>query len=247
MPNLAQHYTDPRLTVLYDLENTTRADFDFYLSLAAELNAQTIIDLGCGTGTLAIELSSPGRRVIGVDPSPAMLTIARRKQGAERVTWIEGGSNNLGTPNADLVIMTGNVAQVFLDDAEWSANLRNICNALRPGGYLAFESRSPDARAWEGWNLEDTYEEFESPNGPMASWLEVVGVENGRVHMLGHNVFKATGEVVTASDTLRFRTYSELTNSLGGAGFIVERVYGDWHRGPFTASSRTMIFIARNS
>jgi hypothetical protein len=72
-------------------------------------------------------------------------------------------------------------------------------------------------------------------------------VEEGRIHMVGHNVFKSTGEVVTASDTLRFRTQTEITGSLINAGFTIEQTYGDWHRGPFTDSSRTMVFIACRS
>lgn len=147
MPELAQHYTDPRLVALYDIENKRGADTDFYLSLATEQEARTIIDLGCGTGQLTLELARERRLVMGVDPSPVMLTFARRKPHAERVTWIEGDSSALGTPNADLVVMTGNVPQVFLDDAEWNATLQNIYQALRPGGILAFESRNPADRA----------------------------------------------------------------------------------------------------
>jgi SAM-dependent methyltransferase len=245
MPKLAQHYTDPRLVALYDIENKRRADSDFYLGLAAEIDPRTIIDLGCGTGELAIELALNGRRLIGVDPSPVMLAVACQKPGAERVTWIEGDSSALGTPEADLVIMTGNVAQVFLDDADWGATLSHIHEALRPGGYVAFESRNPEDRAWERWNPETTYEEFDSPHGPMACWLELVGVEGNRVQLVGHNVFKSTGEVVVASEELCFRAYKELSDSLSKARFVIEHVYGDWHRSPFTSSSRVMVFVAR--
>lgn len=247
MPKLAQHYTDPRLVVLYDIENTRGADTDFYLGLASEMNAQTIVDLGCGTGQITVELALDGRRVIGVDPAAGMLEIARRKPGAEQVTWIEGDSSALGTPEADLVIMTGNVAQVFLDDAKWRATLHDIYRALRPGGILAFESRNPDDRAWERWTPESTHEEFDSPNGPMECWLEVVSVKDNRVQMVGHNVFKSTGEVVTGADELVFRSRSALAQSLNEAGFIVDHVYGDWHRGAFTDSSRIMVFVARRA
>lgn len=245
MIKLDQHYLDPRLVALYDIENTRGADTDFYVRLAADLDARTIIELGCGTGRLTLDLVGDGRQVIGVDPAPAMLAYARRKPGAEQVQWVEGDSSALGMPAADLVIMTGNVAQVFLDDAEWSATLRDIHAALRPGGHLAFESRNPDDRAWERWNREATYEQFDSPNGPMECWLELVSVDDGRVHLVGHNVFKATGEVVVASSVLRFRGLAELTDSLINAGFTVEHVYGDWDRGPFTGTSRAMVFIAR--
>jgi hypothetical protein len=53
--------------------------------------------------------------------------------------------------NADLAVMTGNVAQVFLADDEWGQTFRGIGAALRPGGHLAFETRRPDYRAWQEW------------------------------------------------------------------------------------------------
>ncbi|HEY0738824.1 MAG TPA: class I SAM-dependent methyltransferase [Herpetosiphonaceae bacterium] len=247
MTELELQYVEPRLVELYDIENTRGADTDFYVGLAAELHARTILDLGCGTGLLTRELASDDRQVIGVDPSSAMLAYARRQPGADRVRWIEGDSRALGTPEADLLIMTGNVAQVFLDDDTWTATLRDIHAALRPGGYLAFESRNPDDRGWERWNRESTYEQTESPFGPMESWLELVSVGDGLVRFDGHNIFHATGEVLVVPSTLRFRTLAELNDSLLAAGFTVEQVYGDWQRGPLTSSSRVMVFVARCS
>ncbi len=239
------HYVEPRLVELYDRANPRGADTDFYLQLAAALNAHTIIDLGCGTGLLTRELVEGDRHVIGVDPSPAMLAVARRHSGAERVQWVEGDSSVLGTPEADLVIMTGNVAQIFLEDSDWAATLRTIHAALRPGGRLAFESRNPDARGWEQWNREATYTISDTPFGPVEEWLEVASVGNGRVHFQGHNVFKATGEVLVVDSELRFRSLDEMTDSLTKAGFRLEHMFGDWTRGPFARASRFMAIIAR--
>jgi len=242
---LEEHYVDPRLVALYDIENSCGADTDFYQGLAAELDAHRILDLGCGTGLLTRELATPGRQVVGVDPAPAMLAVARRQPGAERVRWVEGDARALETHEADLLVMTGNVAQVFLDDADWRTTLAAIHAALRPGGYLAFESRNPDDRAWERWNRAATYEQFDSPNGPMESWLELVRVGDGRVSFEGHNIFLSTGEVVVAKSELRFRSLEELADTLTDAGFTVEHVYGDWKKGPLLSTSRVMIFVAR--
>ncbi len=246
---LDRHYTDPRLVELYDRDNPRGADTDFYVRLAADLAAQRILDLGCGTGLLTRELAASDRQVVGVDPASAMLAVARWQPGADRVRWVDGDASALGTPEADLVVMTGNmtgnVAQVFLDDSEWAAPLRAIHAALRPGDHLAFESRNPDDRAWERWNRDATFERIDSPYGPMECWLEVVSVGNSRVRFEGHNVFTDTGEVIVASSELRFRSLAELTDSLIDAGFTVEQVYGDWNHRPVSSTSRVLVFVAR--
>ena len=247
MVHLDQHYVDPRLVELYDLANPRGADTDFYLRLAADLCAHTIVDFGCGTGLLTRELAINDRRIIGVDPASAMLAIARRQPRADRVQWIEGDSSALGTPNADLVVMTGNVAQVFLDDMEWATTLHLIHAALRPGGKLAFESRNPEAQPWVQWTRDATYAKSDTPFGPLEEWLDGVTVHDGRVRFQGHNVFTETGEVVLVPSELRFRSRTEITTSLMHAGFTVEQVYGDWHHGSLTSTSQVMVFIARRT
>ena len=165
MVKLDLHYVEPRLVELYDRDNPRGADTDFYLSLATDLDAHRILDLGCGTGVLTRELAAvDGRYILGVDPAPAMLAVARRQPGAERVQWVEGDASAMGTAEVDLVVMTGNVAQVFLD-AEWAAALRAIHTALRPGGYLAFESRNPDDCAWERWTRLWSHARVTMPGG----------------------------------------------------------------------------------
>ncbi len=246
MTHLEQQYVDPRLVALYDLESPRGIYADFYLQLSEELDARRIVDLGCGTGQLTRELAAaPGRQVIGVDPSEAMLAIARGQPGAERVEWIEGDASAIGLPSADLVIMTGNVAQVFLDDDEWAMTLAASHGALRPGGHIAFESRNPDDRGWERWNRDETYAPFDSPFGPMETWLDGVSVDGDVVRFEAHNLFVATGEDLVVRSQLRFRGAAEIAAALLDGGFTVESINGDWKRGPLLRKSRAMVFVAR--
>lgn len=117
-------------------------DNDFWLELADRLGARTIIDLGCGTGLLTRALAVGERLVIGVDPSPAMLAVAQKAPGAEKVRWIQGDASVLGAIGADLALMTGNVAQVFLEDEAWESALR----ASPAGEFVHRDDRTPGRR-----------------------------------------------------------------------------------------------------
>lgn len=239
-----EYFADPRLARLYDALSDGRQDVGFYLALADGIGASTIVDLGCGTGLLATELARRGHRVIGVDPSASMLAVARSRLGHEKVTWIDGDATALAGLSADLVIMTGHVAQVFLDEREWMRALHAVHSVLAPGGRLAFESRNPAAKAWLRWNPKDSYRRLDGiEGGPVQAWYVVTGVAGDQVSFEEHHRI-ATGEDLVASSALRFPVLDELTRSLARAGFVVESSWGDWDCSSITASSPEFILVA---
>jgi SAM-dependent methyltransferase len=241
-----REFSDPRLAAVYDALGPDRRDTDFYLGLAAELAASSVADIGCGTGLLACELAGRGHAVTGVDPAAAMLAVARHRPGGDRVHWIEGGADRLGTEIADLAVMSGHVAQVIAHDEDWRATLAATREALRPGGRVAFESRNPDARAWAGWTRRDSARTADDgAGGRFEWWYELTGVlaDGALVRSEVHYRFQSGEELVSANE-LRFRSRPELAEDLAGAGFEVERLYGDWYRRPAGPGAPELIFIA---
>src|SRR5262245_61919406 len=100
-------YTDPRLASCYDALNPPEAHYPFYLALAGT-EPKTVLDIGCGTGRLAVALADAGHYVTGADPSPGMMRVARARAGAERVRWVDSDAASLGLETRfDLIIMTG--------------------------------------------------------------------------------------------------------------------------------------------
>ncbi len=245
MSGLAE-FTDPRLVAIYDSANSYGPNTQpaFFTQLAADLGATTIVDLGCGTGVITCELARLEYELMGVDPAPEMLKIARRRPHANTVTWVEGDARRLGTPNADFAIMTGHVAQFLISDTSWRFTLKALHAALRPGGHLSFESRNPSVREWERWTPDRHRIVRDSSAGVIERWPEVHHVREGVLSYTIHNLFLATGEDIVAPTQIRFRTQEELERSLTDVGFRVEQVYGDWDRRPATASTDELIMVA---
>ena len=215
-------FSEPRLAALYDAFDGDRADLAFYVGIADEVRARSVVDIGCGTGNLALLFAERGCRVVAADPALASLDVARAKRGAKAVTWIHGDATAVPPLGADLAVMTGNVAQVFLTDEDWSRTLRAIGATLRPGGYLAFETRRPERRAWEEWAAATGPETLEVPGiGPVERRLAVTGVEPPLVSFRYTYRFASDGAVLTSDSTLRFRHRDEIEDSLTACGFRV--------------------------
>ncbi len=219
-------FAEPKLAEIYDLlDSPDRADLVPYLAVADEFHAHSIIDLGCGTGNLACRLAGLGKEVIGIDPAVASLDVAKRKAYADRVRWITGTAAQLKGLDADLITMTGNVAQVFVLDEEWMATLHACRDALRPDGRLVFEVRDPAREAWKGWNREQSYKKIEAPGiGTVESWVELVNVQLPLVSFRHLFVFHKDKSVMTSKSTLRFRTRFEVAETLSHAQLTVEAV-----------------------
>jgi len=219
-------FADPRLARIYDdLDAADRPDLEAYMAMAEEFGARVVVDVGCGTGVLACRLAARGRTVVGIDPALASLEVARRRTLAERVRWLQGGAADLPPLAADLALMTGNVAQVFLTDTAWDHALGACRRALRPGGRLVFEVRDPGRQAWRSWTREASYRVLDLPQaGRVETWLELVDVAPPYVTFRHEFVFRADGTRATSQSTLRFRDRSEILASLSGAGLALESV-----------------------
>ncbi|MBJ7599614.1 methyltransferase domain-containing protein [Candidatus Nephthysia bennettiae] len=245
---LSAEFTDPRLVAVYDTLNpySPGTQPDFYLDLAREVGATTVVEVGCGTGLITVECARAGFDTIGVEPSGQMLQIARRRAGANLVRWIPGGVEALDVREVDLVFMAGHVAQFFLTDEAWRDAVTAIRAALRSGGRLAFETRNPARRAWEGWTPAATRRTaIDQVAGEIETWTEVEDVIDGTVTALGHYRFVRSGQEITVRSGLRFRSPQEIERSLRHAGFLIESLYGGWDRHPFTDEDDEVVVVAR--
>ncbi len=211
-------FADPRQAALYDVFDNDRSDLDAYVAIAEEFDARRVIDIGCGTGSLAVRLAGDGLSVVGVDPAGASLEVAKTKPNAGLVTWIHGDATDLIDlmPSADLAVMTGNVAQVFVSDHDWSETLAAVYTCLRPGGWFAFETRRPEVHDWENWDIAPTTVRLLDGRSAIVA-RAVTAVAPPLITFEGSTTIG--GEVLRSISTLRFRSRDEVESDLLDHGF----------------------------
>lgn len=215
----------PRLAAIYDALEADRTDLDAYLNLAEQLDAKRVLDIGCGTGVFALMLADRGVEVVGVDPAQASLDVAMAKPGSDRVRWICGDATALPPLQVDLVTMTANVAQQIVTPAVWQQTLIGAREALRPGGFLVFETRDPAARAWEEWNPAASHRFTSLPEvGTVESWGDLVETNLPLVTFRWNYTFAADGQHITSDSTLRFRERLEVEADLTAQGYRLHEV-----------------------
>jgi SAM-dependent methyltransferase len=242
LPELST-YSDEEAAALYDVLYPWGPSDDFYLRLV--MRASSVLDVGCGTGTLLHGARRSGHegRLCGVDPDSARLRLAQRREDIE---WIEGTAAGIEfDAEFELAVMTGHAFQVLVEDRDLRESLAAIRRALVHGGRFAFETRNPLVRAWESWSPEHA--------------REVVDASGRRVRVW-HEVESDAGDVVTFVETtgdpdgtpwrvdrtsLRFLEIDELGKFLEEADFVVEELFGGWSREPFVPNSREIVTIAR--
>ncbi|ABW13979.1 Methyltransferase type 11 [Parafrankia sp. EAN1pec] len=236
-------FAHPRLAPIYDALDRGRDDLTAYLEIVDELGADRVLDVGCGTGCLAILMAESGRAVVGVDPAEASLEVAKSKDRAGKITWLHGDATTVPTTNIDLAVMAGNVAQVFLTDDEWIRTLQAIRAALRPDGYLVFETRRPERRAWDEWAAGPGQVIVDIPEvGVVERRFEVTDVSLPFVSFRYVYRFLKDGSVVTSDSTLRFRGREEVETSLVAHGYRVLDV-----REAPDRPGREFVFIAQRA
>jgi SAM-dependent methyltransferase len=239
-------FSDAEVSALYDVMNPwdpERPDVAFCTEQV--MAADSVLDVGCGTGSMlhhARDLGHVGR-LVGLDPDESMLDRARRRTDIE---WVSGVAADAAWDRQfDLATMTSNAFQCLITDDEVRASLRAIRTALRDGGRFVFGTRHPQVREWTTWNPSGAFDVEDATGRELRMWYEVESVVADVVTLTETTAERDNTVLRVDRASLRFLDVPALTGFLTRAGFTIEHQYGDWRRGPVTASSREIITIAR--
>jgi len=212
-------------------------DVPFYVDEARRVSPGPVVELGVGTGRIAVPIAVEGIRVIGVDSSAGMLEVAReRAESAGVADLVELRLGDLRAPpvteRVELVICPFRSYLHLRTDEERLRALRAARDLLVPGGRLVFDVFAPgadDIAETDGRWLEREPEIFER-----ADW-------DTEARTLTLSVRGPTGQATLA---LAWLSTDEWRALLERAGFEVEALYGWFDRRPFRGGE-DMVWIAR--
>jgi SAM-dependent methyltransferase len=185
-----------------------------------------ILDLGCGTGRHALILGERGYRVVGVDRSAAMLSIARRRRPAglqSRVDFRQGDVRSIRLAERfDVVVLMFAVLGYQTADDDVVATLETAAHHLRPGGIAVFD-------VWYGPAVEaigPSEREMTLPiNGATLLRRARGRLEPGHVCVVDYElILRHGGQASTTHETHRMRYFfgDELAGFLGSVGLELQ-------------------------
>jgi SAM-dependent methyltransferase len=238
-------YRDPER---YDAEwGAWLPDGPFYEGVAAATGGP-VLDVGCGTGRIAIVLARRGLDVVGIDMAPEMLRHAEAKSRGLPVTWIEADARALDLGRRfRCAIMAANAFQHLTSAADQEAAAHAIARHLEPDGAFAFNARNPGAHEDVRDAPEETpWEGFTDEHG---RWVGVSGTTawNPADATLTYTIIR---RVAGAEDRrkllLRAAPVGWIVAMLRRAGFPEVDVFGGFGREPFDeTTSQDAVFLAR--
>jgi SAM-dependent methyltransferase len=208
---------------------------DFLAELAGDGAA---LELGIGTGRIALPLSERGTRVHGIDLSEAMLARLRAKPGADRIGITVG---DFATTRVDgtfsLVYLVFNTICNLTTQDEQVACFENVAAHLAPGGCFVIEVVVPDLRRLP---LGETFVPFHV--GDTHVGIDEYDVANQGL-ISHHYTRREDGRFAYGSGPFRYVWPSELDLMARIAGMTLRERWGGWRREPFTSESRQHVSV----
>jgi SAM-dependent methyltransferase len=238
-----------------DWSREMEGDKEFYASLAVEA-AGPIVELGVGTGRVAIACAQAGVDVIGVDVSEAMMAEGAKRAAeagvAERVTWVHGDMRTfVADPPVRLVTIPFRSFLHMTTTEDQLGALRSAHRSLVPGGRLALNVFIPDPAIIVQQHATKTYQdEFVDEQGRRCEMysLPVYETATQRVRLKAIcEIYKGQTVVDVAETELEVRMVYryEMHHLLSLAGFELEAEYGWFDRRPIAPDSRELVVVAR--
>jgi len=248
------HYED---AAYYDLAyKRRRDDVKFYVEVAQRFGSP-VLELGVGTGRVALALAAASIPVIGIDPSQTMLDQAAQK----RLKLPAHARSNLSLKRADarkvrlkkrypLITAPFNVFMHLYSRDDLERAFRTVHAHLAPRGHFVFDVLTPDLRAMvrRPGRLLKAPAVIHPRTGRRYHYMEAFEYEPLRQVQMVSMVFQdqeRMDEMTVVPLSQRQFFPQELEALLHYNGFAIEERYGDFSKGPFTEESESQIIVAR--
>jgi len=240
----------------YDWENAqtvARRDIAFWQRLAVA-NDGPVLELGCGTGRVALPVVKAGVQLVGIDLSAPMLARAQarltRARLAERALLVRGDIRHLpfrSRKGFGLVMAPYGILQSLTREKDLAATLASVARVLKRGGLFGLDL-VPDLPRWS------EYQRRTSLTGRKDAKTTVTLVESVRqdrrrqLTIFDQEYVERRGrERKVHRFALTFRTLSvpQMARRLEDAGFVIQAILGDYQGGPWDERADVWVILAR--
>jgi len=238
---VAEDHFGPRVAERFDERYAHQAEpsmvepvVDFLAGLAGDGGA---LELGVGTGRIALPLARRGVRVHGIDLSEAMVAKLQAKPGGDRVAVTIG---DFATTRVDgsfsVAYLVVNTIMNLTTQEEQVACFRNVAAHLEPGGCFVIEvmvprlRRLPPGERYQPFHVSPTHVGFDEYDVALQG-------------LVSHHYWIEEGEVEVSSPPFRYVWPSELDLMAQLAGMTLRERWSDWTREPFTSESAKHVSV----
>ena len=204
-------------------------------ALLADAGGGSVLELGVGTGRLALPLAEQGLDVTGLDASTEMLSRLRAKPGADRLVLVEGDMANplSGTGLTDgsfAVVLIGFNTLFCLTTTEAQAScVAGAAQLLAPGGHFVVEAFVPNPDSHEGISVRAIE--------PDAVVLDVARFDRHTQEIVGQRVEIGTSGNRLFPYYLRYTTPDQIDVMAAAGGLVSRGRWADWSGNPFNKDS----------
>jgi SAM-dependent methyltransferase len=238
---MPENYFDERIAATYEAKwpelfepSVVDPAVDFLAGLA---RSGTALELGIGTGRLALPLSRRGIRVHGIELSPAMVARFMEKPGAEGIGVTIGDFATATVPGTfGLAYLARNTIMNLTTQDSQVDCFRNVADHLEPGGCFVIEVIVPELRRLPPG---ESFRPFTVTPGHLGFDEYNVAAQG----VVSHHYWVTDGEFETFSAPFRYVWPAELDLMARLAGMTLRERWSDWQRQPFTNDSRSHISV----
>ena len=206
--------------------------------LAQHAGTAAALELGVGTGRIALPLSRRGVPVHGIELSPPVVAQLRSKPGAEAVEVTVGDFATVRVSGTfSLAYLVRNTIMNLTTQDEQVACFANVAAHLEPGGCFVMEVMVPELRRLppgetvHAFSVTPTHLGFEEYDDLVTQ------------HSWSHHYWIDGDEIETFSAPFRYVWPSELDLMARLAGMSLRERWNDWDRSPFTSESRSHVSV----